>query len=388
MPLFGSAVFQQLYTLADTVIAGKFAEETALTAIGASNSIVNILMAVALGANAGCAVLASRFFGSKDNAKVKSTVFTALISFAALSVVLMTAGVLTCRIVLRAMNTPSEALDASVTYLNIYYYGLPFLILYNLGTGTFSALGDSRTPFIFLVISSVSNIVLDYFMVQPWGVAGVAWATFIAQGAACILTLVFLFRRVSRLQSEERAVPFSYSLLKLLVLLAIPVRVLFEDAAQLHVRISHIFEDFAQCLVRVFLFPDRLHDFDDVFGIRLCVRRGIRAVSGKVLYKIQKHIHFSVMEKRIVCRGRQKAYRRRLIIFACGFGNGKIDLIRKKQLAVQIRAVNIQQFFHQIGRGDEVDMARFEGCAFEHMFVIRPDHARSDFGVKQATDTV
>ena len=223
LPLFGSAVFQQLYTLADTVIAGKFAEETALTAIGASNSIVNILMAVALGANAGCAVLASRFFGSKDNAKVKSTVFTALISFAVLSVVLMTAGVLTCRIVLRAMNTPSEALDASVTYLNIYYYGLPFLILYNLGTGTFSALGDSRTPFIFLVISSVSNIVLDYFMVQPWGVAGVAWATFIAQGAACILTLVFLFRRVSRLQSEERAVPFSYSLLKLLVLLAIPV---------------------------------------------------------------------------------------------------------------------------------------------------------------------
>lgn len=167
LPLFGSAVFQQLYTLADTVIAGKFAEETALTAIGASNSIVNILMAVALGANAGCAVLASRFFGSKDNAKVKSTVFTALISFAVLSVVLMTAGVLTCRIVLRAMNTPSEALDASVTYLNIYYYGLPFLILYNLGTGTFSALGDSRTPFIFLVISSVSNIVLDYFMVQP-----------------------------------------------------------------------------------------------------------------------------------------------------------------------------------------------------------------------------
>lgn len=223
LPLFGSAVFQQLYTLADTVIAGKFAEETALTAIGASNSIVNILMAVALGANAGCAVLASRFFGSKDNAKVKSTVFTALISFAALSVVLMTAGVLTCRIVLRAMNTPSEALDASVTYLNIYYYGLPFLILYNLGTGTFSALGDIRTPFIFLVISSVSNIVLDYFMVQPWGVAGVGWATFIAQGAACILTLVFLFRRVSRLQSEERAVPFSYSLLKLLVLLAIPV---------------------------------------------------------------------------------------------------------------------------------------------------------------------
>lgn len=74
LPLFGSAVFQQLYTLADTVIAGRFAGPTALTAIGASTAIVNILMAVALGANAGCAVLASRFFGAKENAKVKSTV--------------------------------------------------------------------------------------------------------------------------------------------------------------------------------------------------------------------------------------------------------------------------------------------------------------------------
>lgn len=89
LPLFGSAVFQQLYTLADTIIAGKFAGETALTAIGASNSIVNILMAVALGANAGCAVLVSRLFGAKNNAGVKTAVYTALISFSALSAILL-----------------------------------------------------------------------------------------------------------------------------------------------------------------------------------------------------------------------------------------------------------------------------------------------------------
>ena len=225
LPLFGSAVFQQLYTLADTVIAGKFAQPTALTAIGASNSIVNILMAIALGANAGCAVLASRFFGSKDNAKIKSTVSTALIAFAALSAALMIAGVISCHAILAAMQTPAEALDDSVTYLNIYYFGLPFLILYNLGTGIFSALGDSRTPFLFLVFSSVSNIVLDYIMVKPWGVAGVAWATFIAQGAACLLTLVFVLRRVSALHTEdgEKRRIFSGTLLKMLILLAIPV---------------------------------------------------------------------------------------------------------------------------------------------------------------------
>ena len=225
LPLLGGAVFQQLYTLADTIIAGSFAGQTALTAIGASNALVNILMAFALGANAGCAVLAARYFGKKDNSDVKTTIYTALIAFAIFSVVLLAAGVLTCRLTLKALKTPQEAMDESVTYLNIYYYGLPFLMLYNLGTGIFSALGDSRTPFLLLVFSSVTNIVLDYFMVQPWGVAGVAWATFIAQGAACILTLFFVFRRARKLEisAEETVKPFSWSILKLLILLSLPV---------------------------------------------------------------------------------------------------------------------------------------------------------------------
>ena len=143
LPLFGGAVFQQLYTLADTIIAGRFAGQTALTAIGASNSIVNILMAFALGANAGCAVLAACYFGQKDNAKVKTTIYTALIAFAVFSVILLVAGVFTCRVTLEALKTPDEAISESVTYLNIYYFGLPSLMLYNLGTGIFSALGDS-----------------------------------------------------------------------------------------------------------------------------------------------------------------------------------------------------------------------------------------------------
>ena len=223
LPLFGSAVFQQLYTLADTIIAGKFAGPTALTAIGASNSIVNILMAIALGANAGCAVLVSRLFGAKNIKGVKTAVSTGLISFAVLAVVLLGAGIVSCEPLLAVLKTPADALEESVTYLNIYYLGLPFLIIYNLGTGIFSALGDSRTPFIFLVISSVSNIVLDILMVKPWGVAGVAWATFIAQGAACILTLVFVLLRLKKMPTEERAPVFIPGVLKTLIILSLPV---------------------------------------------------------------------------------------------------------------------------------------------------------------------
>ena len=214
LPLLGSALFQQFYTLADTIIAGKFAGQTALTAIGASNSIVNILMAVALGANAGCAVLVSRYFGAKEHAKVRSAITTALLSFFVLSCVLLLAGVLSCEPVLQALKTPEAAMEDSVTYLNIYYYGLPFLILYNLGTGIFSALGDSKTPFLFLVASSLANIFLDWVMVKPWGVAGVAWATFLAQGAACILTLFFVYRRLKGFVSEEKAPPLFGNALK------------------------------------------------------------------------------------------------------------------------------------------------------------------------------
>lgn len=223
LPLFGSAVFQQLYVLADTIIAGRFAGQTALTAIGASNAIVNILMAISFGANAGCAVLVSRYFGAKESGKTKKTIYTALISFAILSVLLAVAGVSTCRVLLTALKTPPEALEESITYLNIYYFGLPFLMLYNLGTGIFSALGDSKTPFIFLVFSSISNIVLDYFMVQESGVAGVAWATFIAQGAACVLTMIFVFLRVAKFESGDEKKIYSFNLLKLLLLLSLPV---------------------------------------------------------------------------------------------------------------------------------------------------------------------
>lgn len=223
LPLLGSAVFQQLYTLADTIIAGKFAGNSALAAIGASTSIVNILMAIALGANAGCAVLISRCFGAKENDKVKSSVYTGLIAFGVFSVVLMGLGLASCRLILKALKTPSNVLAESVIYLNIYYLGLPFLILYNLGTGIFSALGDSRTPFIFLVFSSVTNILLDYLMVKPWGIAGVAWATFIAQGAACVLTVITVFCRLKKIKTSSKPEIFSKTLLKMLALLALPV---------------------------------------------------------------------------------------------------------------------------------------------------------------------
>ncbi len=234
LPLLGSAVFQQIYTIADTVIAGKFAGESALAAVGASMSIVNILMAVALGANAGCAVLTARYFGAKDTKNTLSCILSSFIGFFTMSVLLMGAGFLSSSPILRALRTPESVMKESVLYLNIYIAGLPSLILYNLATGVYSALGDSKTPFFFLVSSSLANILLDYIFtaICGWGVSGVAWATFLTQNVACVLTLIFLFIRLKKThaaykretESESYAKPvFSFRLLGAICIAALPV---------------------------------------------------------------------------------------------------------------------------------------------------------------------
>ena len=181
LPLFLSIVFQQLYNIADSFVAGKFISEDALAAVGNSYEITLIFIAFAFGCNMGCSVLASRLFGAKEYTKLKSAINTSIVSTVATCVILMTIGLISMDGLLRLINTPSNILADSALYLDIYVYGLPFLFLYNLATGIFSALGDSKTPFIFLAFSSTANIFMDILFVTQlhMGVDGVAWATFI-----------------------------------------------------------------------------------------------------------------------------------------------------------------------------------------------------------------
>lgn len=182
--LFGSIIFQQLYNIADSLIAGKLVGENALAAVGNSYEITLIFIAFAFGCNIGCSVIVSRYFGAKENHNVRTAVHTTLVSGGILCLVLMAAGFLGCRGLLHLIQTPEEIMADSRLYLNIYIAGLPFLFFYNIATGIFSAMGDSKTPFLFLAFSSTANIVVDYLFVRflYMGVAGVAWATFLCQG--------------------------------------------------------------------------------------------------------------------------------------------------------------------------------------------------------------
>ncbi len=227
LPLFGSIIFQQLYNIADSFVAGKFVGEDALAAVGNSYEITLIFIAFAFGCNIGCSVIVAQLFGAGKHKDLKTAVTTTLISSGVLCGVLMVLGLVFSEELLSLIHTPAEILPASQLYLNIYIWGLPFVFYYNVATGIFSALGDSKTPFIFLLCSSLANIGMDILFttalssVFTHGVDGVAWATFLCQSVSCILALIFVLRRLRSIKTEKAKL-FSWALLKRIAGIAIP----------------------------------------------------------------------------------------------------------------------------------------------------------------------
>lgn len=224
LPLLGSILFQQLYNIADSLVAGKFVGENALAAVGNAYEITLIFIAFAFGSNIGCSVVVSRLFGAKKFGELRTAVTTTFLSVGVLCAALMALGICFCRQMLGLINTPAEVMADSQLYLDIYILGLPFLFYYNVSTGVFSAMGDSRTPFIFLALSSTSNILVDILFVTAFnmGVAGVAWATFLCQGVSCVLAVLALLRRLRALPASGKPPLFSWPLLKNIVVIAVP----------------------------------------------------------------------------------------------------------------------------------------------------------------------
>ncbi len=224
LPLFGSIIFQQLYNIADSFVAGKFIGENALAAVGNSYEITLIFIAFAFGCNIGCSVIVSQLFGAKKLGEMKTAVYTTFISSAVLCAVLMAGGTIFCDSLLHLINTPENVFADSRLYLDIYIMGLPFVFFYNVATGIFSALGDSKTPFIFLAVSSTSNIFMDILFVTAFkmGVAGVAWATFLCQGVSCVLAVGFVLRRLKSVETDEKSHIFSFPIFCRIAVIAIP----------------------------------------------------------------------------------------------------------------------------------------------------------------------
>ena len=224
LPLLGSVIFQQLYNMADTIIAGQFIDEQALAAVGASYPLTMLFMGIALGCNLGCSVIVSRLFGEKNYRDCKEAISTILIAVAILGVILSVGGALAGGLMLKMVDTPVDIFDDALSYFNVYMIGFAFVLIYNVGTGIFSALGNSKTPFYFLVVSSVGNVILDlvFVIVFHMGVLGLALATLIAQGIAAILCVIDLLFKTKEIKSDEKPHLFSKRLLIAMCVVAIP----------------------------------------------------------------------------------------------------------------------------------------------------------------------
>lgn len=229
LPLLLSVAFQQLYQMADSMIVGRFAAtpeagELALAAVGASYPITQLFVAVATGVNIGTSVLVSQLFGAKRFLRMKTAISTALLTTTVIALVLTLTGALGTDAMMAALQTPDNIFTDGSLYLRVYVFGLLFLFLYNVCTGIFNAMGDSRTPLFLLILSSVANVALDLLFVARfrWGVAGVAWATFIAQGGAGVLALILLLRRTRSFDTNGHFLLFSPDMLRRLTNYAVP----------------------------------------------------------------------------------------------------------------------------------------------------------------------
>ncbi|MBQ7130923.1 MAG: MATE family efflux transporter, partial [Oscillospiraceae bacterium] len=221
--MFGSILFQQLYNIADSLVAGKFISDEALAAVGNGYEVTLLFIAVAFGCNIGCSVVTAQKFGAKQYGEMKTAVFTTLIASGVICGILMLLGFTCLDGLLKWIHTPDNVFADSRCYLEVYILSLPFVFFYNVATGIFSALGDSRTPFWFLAASSLSNIAMDIWFVTAFdmGVAGVAWATLICQGISCVLAVLVVLRRLARIQTDK--VPlFSWRMLQHIARVAVP----------------------------------------------------------------------------------------------------------------------------------------------------------------------
>ncbi len=203
LPMILGNLFQQFYNIMDSVIVGRFVGEEALASVGASYSVTNVFIAIAIGGGIGSAVIVSQFLGAGQIGKMKTAISTTLINFLCLSVLLGTVGYQLNGQILQWMNTPDNVMADAAVYLKIYFVGLPFLFMYNVQAAVFNSLGDSKTPLWLLIFSSFLNIVLDLVFVISfgWGVAGVAVATLIAQGVSAVISFFILMWKVKKYQS-------------------------------------------------------------------------------------------------------------------------------------------------------------------------------------------
>jgi len=224
-PIVLGTFFQQIYNTADAIVVGRFVGTEALAAVGGSTSqIINLIVGFFVGLSSGATVVISQYYGAHDRENLSKALHTAFAFSLVGSVVITAVGLICSPILLRVMNTTEEVIGPSATYLRIYFGGILFVFIYNIGSSILRAVGDSRRPLYYLIVCCIINIVLDVVLVVGlgMGVAGAAIATVFAQGVSAVLVVMALCRSTDLFRLEIRKIRFHREALELLIKIGLP----------------------------------------------------------------------------------------------------------------------------------------------------------------------
>ena len=223
-PILLGQLFQQLYNTFDTWCVGNFVGKNSFSAVGTVSSIINMLIGFAGGFSTGASVVVSQYFGAGDEKNLSRAVHTFVVFMLGLGIAMTIIGVMMVPVFIRMVGSPEKVAVEQDIYLTIYFSGLMGLMIYNMGSSIFRAVGNSRLPFIALVISAVLNIILDlvFVIAFSWGTAGVAWATIISQGISAVVVVVALFRTKSPVRLSLKKLCFDTKILRSIITIGLP----------------------------------------------------------------------------------------------------------------------------------------------------------------------
>lgn len=224
VPLLIGNLFQQLYNTVDSYVVGNYVNTSALAAVGASASVINMLVGFFMGLSAGAGVVISQYFGARKKEDMSASIHSSLALTGVLSVVFTVVGISVTRPLLKAIGVPEEVLPHSTLYLTIYFGGITFSLFYNMGAGILRAVGDSKNPLIYLMAACVVNIVLDFVFVCCFGmgIAGVAIATVIAQAVSSAMVMCKLIHTQEEYRVEIRKLRFHREKVRRIVSIGFP----------------------------------------------------------------------------------------------------------------------------------------------------------------------
>lgn len=263
LPLLLSTALQQIYYIVDSVILGQYNGAAGLAAMGAAYPITLFFLAVSTGASMGCSVIVSQLYGAKRMGDLKSAIYTTEISMTVLGAILMLLGLFLAGPLLRWLNAQGDVYTGGRAYLMIYSAGLIPMFAYNTSNAVFTGLGDSRRPLLFLLLSSLLNVVLDYVAVGilGWGITGAAWATTFSMLVAAIMSATILVRRTRQIRTEEEVRMFDRAIFGNMSRIALPSIFQQSCVALAHTIVQSIVNTYSPAVVAGYEAASKIHNF-------------------------------------------------------------------------------------------------------------------------------